>query len=697
MADDMPGQYSESLRNMKNTETYEEAADELDLGRYLNVFRRWWRLILLCGALGALAAFGTSSLLAKSYDAEASLAIIRTGTVLNFDPKIRTVSDTDPTQNLDQVSLRKSLLTLATSNELAQQVVDRIGDRLPARLRDPALLVAEMSVTNDADLIRIRANAETSEQAALLANTWAQVYQERVNAIYNESLVTPETARAQAEAAKQTYDARQAELIAFLKDNSLEELKRRRDVVAAQLDNQSKEESKLIQLEAEAKALRERIASGAASGSRGAGLATLLLEASAFSTGAELPVNVQLALNQIDAGGTFDDQLKQLDSLIAALQSRRQALHDDTQQTLHQELNSLKAQVEQTDAKERELTAARDLAWSTYQTLSTQVAQTDVAAQSQGQVVRLASAAIVPLEPASSRRLTSTLLGGIVGLLIGAALAFVMEFLGSGLTDADRVSQNLKLPTLAVLPQPPATAALPELPAEIAEPLRGLRYYLFSKPGLGVVTTTSATPGEGASALATQLAILSAHSGHKILLVDANLRAPAQHTAFRLERAEGLSDLLRRGPTADPARWSAYARPSGIEGLTVVTAGAPVEDPAALLESKSFQDLIASLRESFDLVIVDAPAVLGVIDAAIIAHATDGALLVLDSVNATAKDAQRAREQLAPYTTLLGVVLMQAASAARPEIAFQTPKTAGAAPWAGLRTWFVRLLGPRTG
>lgn len=696
MADDLPGQHSKALRNMRNTETYDEAGDELDLGRYLNVLRRWWRLILLCGALGALAAFGASSLQASSYEAEAGLAIIRTGTVLNFDPKIRTVSDADPTQNLDQASLRKSLVTLATSNELAQQVLDRIGDRLPAQLRDPALLVKVMTVTNDADLIRIHATAETSEQAALLANTWAQVYEERVNAIYSGSLVTPETARAQAEAAKQTYDARQAELVAFLKDNALEELKRRRDVVATQLDNQSKEEGKLIQLEAEAKALRERIASGAASGSRGAGLATLLLEASAFSTGAELPVNVQLALNQIDAGGTFDDQVKQLDSLIAALQSRRRALHDDTQQTLHQELNSLKAQVEQTDAKERELTAARDLAWDTYQTLSTQVAQTDVAARSQGQVVRLASAAIVPLEPASSRRLTSTLLGGIVGLLIGAALAFVMEFLGSGLTDADRVSQNLKLPTLAVLPQPPPTAALPELPAEIAEPLRGLRYYLFSKPGLGVVTTTSATPGEGASALATQLAILSAHSGHKILLVDANLRAPVQHTAFRLERATGLSDLLR-GSSADPAKWSAYARPSGIEGLTLVTAGAPVEDPAALLESKSFQDLIASFRESFDLVIVDAPAVLGVIDAAIIAHATDGALLVLDSVNATAKDAQRAREQLAPYTTLLGVVLMQAASAARPESAFQTPKAAGAALWAGLRTWFVRLLGPRPG
>lgn len=671
----------------------EVADDELDLSRYLRALLRWWRLIVLCAALGALAALAASQMTTNLYQTEASLAILRAGTIVNFDSNIRMVSDTDPNApNPDILGRRKSLVTLGTTPELAQAVVNEIGSQLPERFRDPAVLARIVKVRNDGDLIFIQVTSVDPAQAALVANTWARIYQDRVNALYSENPFNPETLGAQVSTARQNYDAAQGALVNFLNTSPLEELTRKQDLLAAQLDTQTAVLAKLIQLEQEARALRERIASGSADASRGDELASLLLEASAFSTGAGLPVNVQINFDSLNSNATPAERLTQIDSLIAVVQARVQTLEKDEKGALVRQLNEVKSQIETAEAKEKELTAARDLSWTTYQSLLTQMAAANITSEAGGQVVRVATPALAPTEPRATSRLLMVLLGGVVGLLVGTVLAFVLEFMASGLSSPERVQETLQLPTLAVLPDL-ALAMEPKRPDNAtAEELRRLRYTLFSRDARGVLAITGASSGKDASALSMQLALVTAQAGKKVLLVDANLREPLLHALFHVERTQGLAEALR---AQENDIWQ-YAKASRVEGLSFMPAGAAVADPAALLDTTAFRALVSKLQENFEIVIFNTPPVSEVIDPVIVARATQGIVLVLDSVNTMPAAARHAKQRLdEAQAAILGVVLSHTRA--------EEIETPGAAPharprfWSGVRSRMLQLLGPRPG
>lgn len=669
--------------------------DELDVSRYLRILLHWWRLIVLCAVLGALAALGASLTMSKSYQAEASLAILRAGTVVNFDSKIRTVSDTDPNApNFDPLGRRKSLVTLGTNPELAQTVVNQIGSQLPERLRDPTVLTRIVNVRNDGDLIIVQVTSVDPVQAALIANTWAQSYQDRVNAVYAENPLTVESLRTQTSAAQKDYAAAQAALADFLNVSPLEQLARQQNLLIAQLDSQIGVLAKLIQLEAEAKALRQRIASGSADASRGDELASLLLEASAFSNGAGLPVNLQIAFDPLNPTTTTADRLTQLDSLITAIQARQRTLQTDQYQALLQQLNQVKSQIEQTQAKQRELSSTRDLTWSTYQSLVTQMAAANITSEAGGQVVRVAAPAVTPTEPRSSNRLIMILFGGVVGLLIGTGLAFVLEFRASGLSSPERVRETLQLPTLAIFSELPLSVSSNLQNKAVSEELRRLRYTLFSHTARRVVAITSADSAEDSAALATNLAVILAQAGKKVLLVEANLREPLLHTLFRLERAHGLTEALRT--VQENSAMRQFAKSSPIEGLSLLTAGAPVDDPAALLDTPHYQSLVAEAQEHFEIVILNTPPVLQAIDPVIAARAAQGVVLVLDRVNTLAATARRAKQQLDDaQVTVLGVVLSHTKVSQT-----EMPSTAQPARppfWLGMRTRILQLLGPHPG
>ncbi|MBI4790787.1 MAG: polysaccharide biosynthesis tyrosine autokinase [Chloroflexi bacterium] len=690
-------------------------ADDIDLTRYLVILRRWYRLILLCAVLGALAAFAVSSFLAKTFEAETNLAIVRGGMILAFDPKIRTVSDTDPSQSVDQAARRKALTTIAQSNDLAQAVRAKLGSQLDPAPRTEADLLGAIAVSSDGELIRIKAKAATAEQAALLANTWAQEYEARVNQIYSESPLTPDDVRAQADAAGIDYQARQQELVAFLRDSPIERLTRQKNLVSQQLDDLIGVDTKLQRLALDAKALRERIASGSPGNPRGDELAALLLEASAFSNWSGLPVSLQIPIDQLSSGSTPAEQLRNLDSLIAALQERRKTLQGTTRDTLQQEINSLQAQLEQANRKSTELSAARDLAWNTYQTLATKVAEATVAAQSKGSVVRLATPATIPTEPVAPRRLINTLLGAVVGLLLGIALAFALHYLDTRLADPEQVALQLGVPTLAVIPSVTSpTAALSahtNTPDAATEPYRLLRHRLLFDNALHGVLITSALPGEGKSTLAANLAVVAARAGKKIALVDANLREPTLHKLFGLEQGRGLSNLLSAAGVEDATgaeAWHAFAKPTGIDGLTLISAGSPSADPAGALESPAFKTILTQLKAAFDLVIVDTPAVLDLADALAASRGADGIVLTIDSARTTRAEARRAQAALAETgAPLLGVVLNRVAprraaqnTIARMAAPAPTVATASSARnnwWSGVRERIVELVGPRPG
>src|SRR5690606_20414304 len=139
----------------------------------------------------------------------------------------------------------------------------------------------------------------------------------------------------------------------------------------------------------------------------------------------------------------------------------------------------------------------------------------------------------------------------------------------------------------------------------------------------GVFVVTSSGPAEGKSTVAANLAIAAAEAGLRVALIDADLRLPRIASHFGIEGGIGLSDVLAGRLSANDAlqRW-------GRGTLFVLPSGTVPPNPAELLGSGAMSDLIAAFRETFDLVVIDAPPVLLVTDAAVAARHADGVLLV---------------------------------------------------------------------
>lgn len=169
---------------------------------------------------------------------------------------------------------------------------------------------------------------------------------------------------------------------------------------------------------------------------------------------------------------------------------------------------------------------------------------------------------------------------------------------------------------------------------------------------------TSARPGEGKSTTAANFAVACAYSERPTLLIDADMRNPAQHEAFARRNDYGLSSLLGR-TGADSIR--EVAEPTSIPHLDLVVAGPYVPNPAELLGRPAMTEMIAEAKEHYDWIIFDSPPVLPVTDAAVLAGVVDGCVLVVDFRRTKMRHARKAKELLrSVQAPLLGVVVNQA-------------------------------------
>lgn len=405
--------------------------EELNLMRYIGLTLRWWWVIVLCAALGAIGALAWSVLQPKTYSARADIVIVRTGTIVSFDPKIRTVTDTDPgTQGIDSVARRRSMFVLGNSLDLQNHVIQSLGAQLPTALQDPTQLQSAVVVGNDGDLYMVIATTNDPVVSAAIANTWAAEYTRRVNLLFSDSPDSEKIVSAQAAQAKQDYDAKEAALITFMQSNPSEPLKRQQALLINELDAQITLENKLQSSAADVQALRSRVAANGATPSSADQITQILIQANAFNnTGsATAPFNLVLAPPTVPEV-TTQAQLQQLDDLAKAIDARRQMVSDTQMQTWHSQLNVVQSQLEQATQQLKELQASRDLAWSTYQTLNTKVSEVQVSNSAENEWVRLATPAAAPRVPNATRTTLNVLIGGLLGLVIGFVVALVLDFL----------------------------------------------------------------------------------------------------------------------------------------------------------------------------------------------------------------------------------------------------------------------------
>ena len=166
---------------------------------------------------------------------------------------------------------------------------------------------------------------------------------------------------------------------------------------------------------------------------------------------------------------------------------------------------------------------------------------------------------------------------------------------------------------------------------------------------LGVIALTSAMPGEGKSLTVANLAAVAARRGRRTALVDGDLRRPKLAELFGLEEGPGLGGVLAGG-----RRFEEAIR-SGPAGIALLPAGEP-RDPAELLSGPPFRDLLDRLRAAYEEVYVDLPPALAFADAAAVAAAADGVIVVVQSGRTPAETVNQAIELLSGLP-LLGVVL----------------------------------------
>jgi capsular exopolysaccharide synthesis family protein len=180
-----------------------------------------------------------------------------------------------------------------------------------------------------------------------------------------------------------------------------------------------------------------------------------------------------------------------------------------------------------------------------------------------------------------------------------------------------------------------------------------LQFMGLDKP-LKSVLITSATPGEGKSTVAANLAVAFAQNGANVCLIDADLRRPTIHKIFGIGSYPGLTTAL----LGDASHHEQAAVKTEVPGLKVIPSGPIPPNPAELLGSGKMERFLRELEERFDMVIIDTPPMLAVADAAVLAPKVGGVLMVTRAGEVARQQVVRAKQALdAVKANVLGAVL----------------------------------------
>ena len=267
--------------------------------------------------------------------------------------------------------------------------------------------------------------------------------------------------------------------------------------------------------------------------------------------------------------------------------------------------------------------------------------------------------AVAPVDPTSPKPKLNLLLGLLVGLALGIGYALLRESMDTSVRTAAELAEVTGAPALGVISfdddaqHHPLIALDPK--SQRAEAMRVVRTNLqfvdVDNPPRCVVITSS-LPEEGKTTTACNLAITFALSGQKVCIIDGDLRRPKVADYFGIDGSVGLTNLLAGQNKLNEVfvRWN--------RGLVMVLPAGPVPpNPSELLGSKSMETLLEFLSTRFDVVIIDAPPLLPVTDAAILAAASDGAVLVVRHGKTSRTEVARAAESLRSVNArLLGTI-----------------------------------------
>lgn len=233
-------------------------------------------------------------------------------------------------------------------------------------------------------------------------------------------------------------------------------------------------------------------------------------------------------------------------------------------------------------------------------------------------------------EPRAGRTLG---IGLVAGLALGVLAALVRDHRNQAFRSSSEIKAMLGTSALYLLPRMRsragrrARAVQLEPASEVAEAYRILRTVVCQKlkdSGGKTLLVTSPESGDGKSTVASNLAIALAQAGHRTLLLDADLRNPALQRGLHVAGEKGLADVLAGRALLGDAIYA-----TEIEGLQIVPSGAVPSNPAEILHKQEFTNMLQTVKEHYDYIVLDSPPALTVADAYIVAPQCDASLLVL--------------------------------------------------------------------
>jgi capsular exopolysaccharide synthesis family protein len=287
--------------------------------------------------------------------------------------------------------------------------------------------------------------------------------------------------------------------------------------------------------------------------------------------------------------------------------------------------------------------------------------------------VSIVDRALVPNGPSSPNLPLNLAFGLLLGVLIGAATALVLDQLAESVILPAEFQSKLRVPLLGSTPASKSPAGFKllssnpagraEVEADLADTQSELAEAYFSiltavqfstsQGAPRTMAVTSSQPLEGKSTTAMALARGLASVGAQVLLIDADMRNPSVHRAIGIPAGKGLSNVL-----TGHAELKEVVRESDVRNLSIMTAGTIPPNPAELLAGDGLHRVIKAAVDSFDHVIFDSPPVLGLADAPLIARAAEGTVFVIEAGRTRSSQARHALDRLAGVRAhILGAVL----------------------------------------
>jgi polysaccharide biosynthesis transport protein len=247
-------------------------------------------------------------------------------------------------------------------------------------------------------------------------------------------------------------------------------------------------------------------------------------------------------------------------------------------------------------------------------------------------------------------------IGAGLGLILGLILAFFLEYLDTSVKTLDDVERYLGVPVLAVIPKDVGVLHKQSGLSPDAEAYRILRTNIeFNRKSAdaNAITIVSGGAGEGKSTTLVNLAYICAQGGYNTLMIDGDLRRPKLHTFFDINNSVGLTNYLTTALQLEDVILQ-----TPIENLYFMPSGILPADAAGILNSRRMSELIADVKNRFDLVLIDSPPILGVSDASVLASEVDLTIIVIQHRKLPRTMLMRVKQAIENVGgNLLGVVL----------------------------------------